>query len=271
MSDKGKDSKSSSEDEDERDEREEEEEETERAEDDADEDDADEKAADGDDADEEDEDDEEDEEDDAAEAKEPAPIRGAPPPPPPPPPAGDQDPTWWAPHAVLGVLVVIGVLGFFGAFNSTLGKYLRRSPAVTAPAASETAKPAAAPGPSAAPQPPSRQPPKRPEAAGPVYGAKHLVVQWKGATRSKQERSKEEALKRTEEALAKLKGGAKFEDVAKEYSDEPGVANTGGNLGRFSRAGFDPKFVDATEKLKVGEQSGVVESAFGYHIIVRTE
>ena len=56
-----------------------------------------------------------------------------------------------------------------------------------------------------------------------------------------------------------------------EYSDEPGAKNTGGNLGKFSRQGFDPKFVDAVEKLKVGEQSGAVETAFGYHIIVRTE
>jgi parvulin-like peptidyl-prolyl isomerase len=219
-----------------------------------------------------DDEEEEEDEEEAAQAKEPAPIRGAPPPPPPP-PSPDQDPTWWLPHAVLGALVVIGVLGFFGAFNSSLGKFFKRSDAGAAPVAAETAKPAAAEAPkptaSAGRQPPPQRQP--PPAAGPVYGAKHLVVQWKGATRSRQERSKDEAKKRTEEALAKLKGGAKFEDVAKEYSDEPGVANTGGNLGRFSRAGFDPQFVDAVEKLKVGEQSGLVESAFGYHIIVRTE
>jgi hypothetical protein len=234
-----------------------EEEETERAEDE-DEDLADE------------EEDEEEDEEDAAPAKEPAPIRGAPPPPPPP-RSPDEDPTWWVPHAVLGALVLMGVLGFFGAFNSTLGKMIKpRGGHAATSAAAESAKPAAPTTPAVSANKP-QTPPKPPQAAGPVYGAKHLVVQWKGATRSKQERSKEEALKRTEEALGKLKGGAKFEDIAKEYSDEPGVANTGGNLGRFTRAGFDPKFVDAVEKLKVGEQSGVVESAFGYHIIVRTE
>lgn len=220
--------------------------------------------------DEEDDDEEDEDEEDAAQAKEPAPVRGAPPPPPPP-PSPDQDPTWWLPHAVLGALVVIGVLGFFGAFNSTLGKLLQRSgTSAPAPVVADSAKAPAAPPPTATgAQPTARPRPQQP--AGPVYGAKHLVVQWKGATRSKQERTKEEALKRTEEALAKLKGGAKFEDVVGEYSDEPGAKNTGGNLGKFSRQGFDPKFVDAVEKLKVGEQSGAVETAFGYHIIVRTE
>ncbi len=221
--------------------------------------------------DEEDDEEEDEDEEEAAQAKEPAPVRGAPPPPPPPRPA-DQDPTWWLPHAVLGALVVIGVLGFFGAFNSTLGKFLQRpGHSAAAPAVAESAKPATTTAPAATSQPTSRARPQPQQPAGPVYGAKHLVVQWKGATRSRQERSKEEALKRTEEALGKLKGGAKFEDIVGEYSDEPGAKNTGGNLGKFSRQGFDPKFVDAVEKLKVGEQSGVVETAFGYHIIVRTE
>ncbi|NUO52295.1 MAG: peptidylprolyl isomerase [Polyangiaceae bacterium] len=223
------------------------------------------------DVDEEEDDEEDEDEEEAAQAKEPAPVRGAPPPPPPPRPA-DQDPTWWAPHAVLGALVLIGVLGFFGAFNSTLGKVLQRPGHGTpAPTSETTSKPATTTAPAATGQPTARPRPPQQQPAGPVYGAKHLVVQWKGATRSRQERSKEEALKRTEEALAKLKGGAKFEDIVGEYSDEPGAKNTGGNLGKFSRQGFDPKFVDAVEKLKVGEQSGVVETAFGYHIIVRTE
>ena len=33
----------------------------------------------------------------------------------------EDDPTWWAPHAVMSVLVLIGVLGFFGVFNKLLG------------------------------------------------------------------------------------------------------------------------------------------------------
>lgn len=33
----------------------------------------------------------------------------------------EDDPTWWAPHAVMSALVLIGVLGFFGVFNKVLG------------------------------------------------------------------------------------------------------------------------------------------------------
>jgi hypothetical protein len=32
-----------------------------------------------------------------------------------------EDPTWWAPYAVLVVLVLVGFFGFFGAFNGPLG------------------------------------------------------------------------------------------------------------------------------------------------------
>ncbi len=217
-----------------------------------------------------DDEDEDEDEEEAAQAKVPGPtpIRGVPPPPP---PRDAEDPTWWAPHAVLGALVLIGVLGFFGTFNSLVGKYFQRSATPAAvPTQSASAVPAATQAPAATARPPMQRPTAQ-QPAGPVYGAKHLVVQWKGATRSKQERSKEDAKKRAEEALAKAKAGTAFEEVAKEFSDEPGVKSSGGDLGKFSRAGFDPQFVDAVEKLKVGEMSGVVESAFGYHVIVRTQ
>jgi parvulin-like peptidyl-prolyl isomerase len=213
----------------------------------------------------EDEDDEDD--DDVAPAKvAAAPIRGLPPPP----PANAVDPTWWLPHAVLAALVLLGVLGFFGVFNPILKPLFGRkaAPADTSVAASSAS--AAQP---ARPAQTAPAPPQRPtaDANAPAYGAKHLVVQWKGATRSKQERSKEEAKARAEEALGKLKKGAEFEKIVAEYSDEPGADKSGGKLGRFTARSIDPQFFAATEKLKVGEMSGVVESAFGYHIIVRTE
>jgi len=44
-------------------------------------------------------------------------------------------------------------------------------------------------------------------------------------------RSKEEARRRTGEALEKLLGGADFASVAKDYSDDPSTAGKGGNLG----------------------------------------
>lgn len=100
--------------------------------------------------------------------------------------------------------------------------------------------------------------------------AKHILVQWKGATRAdaKITRSKEEALARLTECIGKLKGGAEFEDLAVEYSDGPSNSR-GGDLGEFAQGAMVPEFDKALFKLKVGAVSDVVETAFGYHIIYR--
>jgi hypothetical protein len=120
----------------------------------------------------------------------------------------------------------------------------------------------------AAPRPP---PTVADEAAKVVYGAKHLVVQWAGTKRSKQTRTKAEAKQLAARALAELKAGAAFEDVARKYSDEPGAQNSGGNLGRFQRGHMDPIFGDTVASLTVGAMSGIIETQFGFHIVVRTE
>lgn len=80
-----------------------------------------------------------------------------------------------------------------------------------------------------------------------------------------------DALKKANEAYAKIKAGADFASVATEYSDDSGSKANGGSLGRHDLAGlkqqFDPNFMAAAEKLKVGEVSQPVKSQFGYHII----
>ena len=76
-----------------------------------------------------------------------------------------------------------------------------------------------------------------------------------------------EAQKKAEDVLAKLKAGGKFEDLAKEYSADPGSAEQGGDLGWFGKGTMVKEFEDAAFALQPGEMSGLVKTNFGYHII----
>jgi len=96
----------------------------------------------------------------------------------------------------------------------------------------------------------------------------HIVVSWKGAWRSKAERSREEARARVEEAREKLLAGADFSEVARAYSDGP-TAESGGNLGTIAPGQMIPAFEDAAFALEPGQLSQVVETPYGFHLILR--
>ena len=180
-----------------------------------------------------------------------------------------EDPTWWAPHAVMSALVLIGVLGFFGLFNKLLAP-LAAHPAGHAETTKEetkTLETAKAP-------PPAPPPPQQPQAPREMFAAKHLLVMYKGGRRAPESitRTKDEAKARATEAQKKAKDGKiKFEDLVKEYSDEPRAGERGGDLGTFPKGSMVPEFQAGLEKIKVGEISDVVESPFGFHVILRTQ
>ncbi len=60
---------------------------------------------------------------------------------------------------------------------------------------------------------------------------------------------------------------AKFGELAKQFSQDPGSAAQGGNLGAFGRGNMVKPFDDAVFAMKVGEIVGPVETDFGYHVI----
>ena len=68
--------------------------------------------------------------------------------------------------------------------------------------------------------------------------------------------------------IAKIKGGASFEDLAKQYSKDPGSGKNGGDLDWSSPSAYVPEFGAAAEKLKKGEVTPEpVKTQFGYHVI----
>jgi peptidyl-prolyl cis-trans isomerase C len=68
--------------------------------------------------------------------------------------------------------------------------------------------------------------------------------------------------------IAKIKGGASFEDLAKQYSKDPGSGKNGGDLDWSAPSAYVPEFGAAAEKLHKGEVTPEpVKTQFGWHII----
>jgi peptidyl-prolyl cis-trans isomerase D len=72
---------------------------------------------------------------------------------------------------------------------------------------------------------------------------------------------------KAEDVLKQVQGGGNFAELAKKYSEDPGSKDTGGELPLIPTAGLDPAYAKAAMALNPGQTSGLVKSAFGYHII----
>ncbi len=89
--------------------------------------------------------------------------------------------------------------------------------------------------------------------SGKEYKARHILVE-----------TEDQAKK----IIADLKKGAKFEDIAKKQSKDPGSGANGGDLDWASPASFVPEFSEAMIKLNKGETTPApVKSQFGWHVI----
>ena len=91
------------------------------------------------------------------------------------------------------------------------------------------------------------------QASGTEYRASHILVE------------KEDDAKAL---IAQIKGGAKFEDLAKKNSKDPGSGERGGDLDFAKPDAYVPEFGKAMAALKKGEMTPTpVKTQFGWHII----
>jgi len=113
------------------------------------------------------------------------------------------------------------------------------------------------------------------EAESDQVKASHVLIKHKESRNPKSHkespvtRTKDEAIAKAEGLLEKIKAGADFAGIATAES-HCGSYKRGGDLGEFGPGKMQKPFEEAVYRLKVGEVSGVVDTASGVHIIKRT-
>lgn len=95
--------------------------------------------------------------------------------------------------------------------------------------------------------------------------ASHILIRIDGKTNA------EQALKKVQEIRKQIVAGADFAEMAKKYSQDPGSAKLGGDLGLFQQGMMVPAFDKAVFSMKVNEISEPVKTNFGYHLIKLTK
>ena len=93
--------------------------------------------------------------------------------------------------------------------------------------------------------------------------ARHILI---GVAPGASAAEKAVAKAKAEEILVKLKSGGDFAPLAKQYSEDPGTKDKGGDLGFFVRGELVKPFEQVAFALKPGEY-GIAESQYGYHVI----
>ncbi len=104
------------------------------------------------------------------------------------------------------------------------------------------------------------------EAEDQAVRARHILIGQRGD--SEEERASQ--LEQAEQIKARIAGGESFETLARQYSQDPGSAARGGDLGWFGRGQMVGPFEEAAFDAAIGDLVGPVETQFGYHLIEPT-
>ena len=101
-----------------------------------------------------------------------------------------------------------------------------------------------------------------------LVNAAHILIMMPQKATEEQQR---DAKRRIDSVYTALQGGADFEALAKQVSQDPGSAKRGGVLGWFSRHQMVKEFEDAAFALQPGQMSKPFQSPFGWHIVLMKE
>jgi len=90
----------------------------------------------------------------------------------------------------------------------------------------------------------------------------HILLEVKAG-----DESEKGARKKIDGFLQRVKNRENFEDLCRQYSEDPGSASKGGEIGFMQRGDFVPEFEEVAFLLEPGDISDVVKTRFGFHII----
>lgn len=109
-----------------------------------------------------------------------------------------------------------------------------------------------------------------------IYGnfnAKHILIKSTATDDMSDEEknnAEEAAKKKAEEVIQKLKDGAEWSSLVKEYSEDTGSVDSDGLIENFTKGDVVDEFFNATKDLKDNDYTATpVKSTYGYHVILR--
>ncbi|MBM4089582.1 MAG: hypothetical protein FJ276_09155 [Planctomycetes bacterium] len=113
---------------------------------------------------------------------------------------------------------------------------------------------------------------RQPPASVRKVGVKHVLVRYWGAKRAPLHiaRTRSEARERISECQQRLEQGESFSDLVREYSECPS-RHKDGDLGVVNVADMDEEFGKAALEREIGNTSRIVETPYGFHIVLRYE
>jgi len=100
-----------------------------------------------------------------------------------------------------------------------------------------------------------------------LASARHILVAVK-SDQNPAALSDEDALAKITKAAKELEAGKSWQEVAKEYSEDPGSSEKGGLYENFNPAQMVPEFAQAVQTQELGKIGPPIKTRYGYHIVM---